>query len=267
MNQFVKDSEVLNSPPFIDYEVQYHIMHRIADTEFSLLLADEDHSVIIGRSSADMPFHVFFSDSVSTRRKEEVFFELADEIKPNVLKLMTASEHIEAVIKAAEKSGGKYKLNLKTNAYECKNLIKPPYINGFRKAEISDSEIIAVFLESFNEEALGEPTIASLDDAREKITAGGMYLLTKDSKIVAMGNITHRSPRHARINCIYTVPEYRRRGLCKEITARLSEVIFKEGLLPCLFADCEYEPSNRAYRAIGFVKKGEMANLTIEFSS
>ncbi|MBM7564001.1 GNAT family N-acetyltransferase [Paenibacillus sacheonensis] len=126
--------------------------------------------------------------------------------------------------------------------------------------------MVAGFLAGFLEDAHGvtaEPS-SQLTEAEGAIDAGGLYLWFVDGQPVSMANIAHRSPRHARINAVYTPPACRKQGHASALVAALSSLILAEGLVPMLYADVINPASNKAYRNVGFVESGEIADLRFE---
>ncbi|MBT2770956.1 GNAT family N-acetyltransferase [Halomonas sp. ISL-60] len=92
-------------------------------------------------------------------------------------------------------------------------------------------EIVAEFLAGFSEGAYGLPFDPNrqIPAAEEIIKTGNLYLWYVDSHPVSMANIAHRSPRHARINVVYTPSLFRKRGFASAIVAEICSVLESEG--------------------------------------
>ncbi|MNR60825.1 FR47-like protein [compost metagenome] len=76
-----------------------------------------------------------------------------------------------------------------------------------------------------------------------------------------MARIAHRSPRHGRINDVYTPPAERKKGYASAIVAELCSILEGESLQPMLYADQGNPDSNRVYRNIGFMENGIVVDI------
>lgn len=76
-----------------------------------------------------------------------------------------------------------------------------------------------------------------------------------------MANITYRSPRHARINTVYTPVEHRKKGCASAIVAEACCFLHSENLVPILNADLKNPNSNKVYRKVGFIEAGKIAEF------
>ncbi|WP_339320303.1 GNAT family N-acetyltransferase [Paenibacillus sp. FSL R10-2734] len=124
-------------------------------------------------------------------------------------------------------------------------------------------ETVAEFLAGFSEGAYG----ATVDPASQILAAeaiietGNLYLWFVDSPPVSMANIAHRSPRHARINAVYTPAIFRKKGYASAIVAELCSLLESECLEPMLYADLKNPDSNKVYQNIGFVGRGKVIDI------
>ena len=139
-----------------------------------------------------------------------------------------------------------YKLE-KVNKY-----YKPAGI--FRKAEISDKNVLKEYIKKFCED-IGQP---DNDDERlenninENIN-NGSYYVWENGIIVSMAKRTRPSKNGMAINSVYTPKEYRRKGYATAIVAELSKNILNSGKKFCtLFTDLANPISNGIYKKIGY---------------
>lgn len=64
---------------------------------------------------------------------------------------------------------------------------------------------------------------------------------------------TGRTPRGVRITCVYTPPQFRRRGYASNLVAHLSQQLLDEGRSFCfLNTDLANPTSNSIYQKIGY---------------
>lgn len=132
-----------------------------------------------------------------------------------------------------------------------------------RRAEQRDVDIIADFLAGFSEWAYGAAVTkeSQIPVAERMIGTGNLYLWCADDIPVSMANIAYRSPRHARINTVYTPVEHRKKGYASAIVAEMCCLLHSEKLVPMLNADLKNPDSNKVYRKVGFIEAGKIAEF------
>ena len=127
----------------------------------------------------------------------------------------------------------------------------------FRKPEVSDIKKLLPLQEMYEkEEVLPSDSYYDPDSAKR-------YLLTsvkkrisviceKDSKIISKANTNGDGINFSQIGGVFTLPEYRNRGIGKRVTGKLVEEIFDCGRYPSLFVKQNNIPAVAAYRKLGF---------------
>ena len=123
---------------------------------------------------------------------------------------------------------------------------------------------MAQFLVGFSEDAYGVRANAAskVETARRLIQQGGLYLWIAGGKAVSMANVAHRSPRHGRINAVYT-PRAERKKATPAPWLQTSDFASQDGLVPMLYADQANPVSNRLYQHIGFSRAGRLATSSL----
>lgn len=86
----------------------------------------------------------------------------------------------------------------------------------------------------------------------------GYRLWWDDGHPVSMAAFTGPTPNGIRINCVYTPPDYRRRGYASAVTASLSQELLDKGYQFCfLFTDMSNPTSNHIYQVMGYEQVSE----------
>ena len=85
--------------------------------------------------------------------------------------------------------------------------------------------------------------------------------IEENGNIVSIGHINN-SENTGRIGQIYTVPTERGKSYAKMLVVELAEIILKNNLMPVLYTNFQYEPSNKCYQAVGF----ELLNTIYTYS-
>lgn len=109
-------------------------------------------------------------------------------------------------------------------AYYCPVVKYPADVEGrLRQAMSSDVPLVAEFMAGFAESAyrIKVHPASQIPAANTAIASGNLYLWTVKETPVSMAQIAHRSPRHARINYVYTPSELRKRGFASATVAKM----------------------------------------------
>ncbi|MFC9708856.1 GNAT family N-acetyltransferase [Paenibacillus sp. NPDC056933] len=259
------NDRVLSQKMFLANEVQYNLFHRICESRNSRCLKTTDEQMIFAQSEGQNAW-LWISKELAEDKKHKVFQELVGLLNGTALPGVSGDpamvEHFAQVY--SETNDIQYFSHMIMESYSCSKVKKPHNVRGtMHQAKKHHVEIVAAFLAGFSEEAYGlsvDPD-SQIPAAEEMIKAGNLYLWYIDSHPVSMANIAHRSPRHARINAVYTPSVFRKRGFASAVVAEICSVIESEGLQPMLYADLKNPDSNRVYQNIGFQEKGKVVDI------
>jgi len=264
LKEVLNTTELLNSKPFIENEVQFNLIHRIADDKNALILTSEDKNVIVARSNPKLPMWIWIDNKVNLDKIDSFLNEIDSKLSledkfdivttPKIGKLFTY------------KIDCTYKIFMELNSFECKKTIKPNKLNGIMdKPSLYDIEIIANYNKGFYKESLNQNVEYEqlLESAKRQVETNNLYCLKVNSKIVSIANIAHKSLRYARVNNVYTPPNQRSRGYASELMYYLCEIIIENGLTPNLYTDISNKTSNKVYRNIGFKECGKVTHYII----
>lgn len=141
-------------------------------------------------------------------------------------------------------------------AYKCEKLNEIAKIGCIDAAKPEEREKVAKMIEAFQKEAMPEekhPFSYYLEQADKYITITDINKVWRDEagEIVSIGHI-NITDTTARIGQIYTLPDKRGKSYAKMLVGGLTEVAVKKGLLPVLYTNFQYAPSNKCYKAVGF---------------
>lgn len=99
-------------------------------------------------------------------------------------------------------------------------------------------------------------------DALEMFNSGNLYVWrNKDKKIVCMATYSVISEQ-ATIRHVYTSLEDRGRGYAANLIYEITKELLERGLVPLLYTDYNYIPSNKAYINAGYEDMGILINFT-----
>ena len=261
---FTKLEKALNEKPFTDYEVQFNLIHRIADDEGAFLLRSKENNLVIAQSNIKFPMWVW----VNPKTKIDIL-----EVIKEIDKILQGAESFQIVSTSHfmslffESYKCRHSIVMEMESYQCKEVINPKCTQGeLTLPTMENLETIAEFCVGFIYDGFAKNVSkeSQMESAKRLIESGNLYTLKVDDEIVSMANIPHRAPRHGRINNVYTPPAHRKKGYASKLVADLSKMILKEGLTPVLFTDLSNQTSNKVYKDIGYAECGKVVHYKVE---
>jgi ribosomal protein S18 acetylase RimI-like enzyme len=268
LEKLVTNDCALQQDLFMNDEVAYNLIHRISDWNHAICYKALDGGLIYAQTPGYNAW-LWIAETIASSKSAPVIEELLDELGSSELRGINAAPRIAELFATAyaQRHPITFHTHILMEAYQCPRIIMPECVaGGIRKAVIQDAMLVAQYLTGFSEDAYGvtvDPA-TQVAPAQGMINSGNLYLWQVEGKPVSMAQITHRSPRHASINAVYTPPELRKRGYASAVVAELCSRIEEEGLIPMLYADLSNPDSNKVYRSIGFVPAGVIADIRFE---
>lgn len=127
----------------------------------------------------------------------------------------------------------------------------------FIKATDLYEDLVLQWGREFMLEALPERELEinerSLENRKEDIKEGRIFLLIDNDEPVSMARKAGKTPNGIAVNLVYTPPKLRRKGYATECVAKLSKLLLEEGNNYCfLFTDLSNPTSNSIYQKIGY---------------
>lgn len=254
------DPAIAAGSSFTIDQVQYNLIHRISEDPNSLCLKTSDETMIFAQTPGHKGWLWISSDIPATERTS-LIHELINHITGVTLPGITGDPQTAQMFAEifSKINNVQYETDMTMEAYHCPKLINPQGVKGESlKAAEQHVDVVAEYLAGFMRDAFGTPAVPSSQEtkAATMIAAGGLYLWIVNGHPVAKANISHRSPRHARINAVFTPIQHRKNGYASALVAELCKIIESENRIPMLYADVKNPDSNKVYQNIGFQKCG-----------
>jgi len=145
-------------------------------------------------------------------------------------------------------------VSMRQKVYELRIVQMFPFPPGeFRQATTDDIPIIAEWLQSFEEEALGKPHDIELARTERLIKLGSIFVWEIEGDLVSMAMRTRPIAHSITIGGVYTPFEYRHKGYATGLVAMLSQRLLDSGYeFVNLFTDLANPTSNSIYQKIGY---------------
>ncbi|CAG7619799.1 hypothetical protein PAESOLCIP111_02239 [Paenibacillus solanacearum] len=208
LRKLERDDRILNTPPFIDAEVPYNLLHRISDDSDMFGLKSADGRMIFAQTPGHRAW-LWICGSVRRAERDRRIRELVEALGSKTLPgICSEPETAERFARAyAEERQCAFRTHMAMEAYECPEVVHPACVKGtMREASPQDADTVAGFLADFSTDAYGirSESPAQRQTAERMIDAGNVYLWLVEDIPASMANIAHRSARHARINSVFT---------------------------------------------------------------
>lgn len=265
LTKLMPQDEVLYQEDFIQDEVSYNLIHLLAGSPQNLGLKSPDGRMIFAQSPRGNAW-LWISRKVSEDRRQHLLQALVSELKEVTLPGVTGEPDVAEQFAScyAEERRETYRHHMTMESYHAPAVKPPHFVEGtIRQAAAEDTQQVAQFLVGFSEDAYGVRANAAsqVETAQRLIQQGGLYLWIAGGKAVSMANVAHRSPRHGRINAVYTPRAERKKGCAGALVADLGLRLLQDGLVPMLYADQANPVSNRLYQHIGFSRCGTISDF------
>ncbi|MFT9367252.1 GNAT family N-acetyltransferase [Paenibacillus polymyxa] len=265
IEQLVPYDDLLNHNPFLADEVRYNLLHRICESEESTCLKTSDGNMIFAQSPGHKAW-LWISQQIIGNHQLTYIEQLLRYLKGNNLPGVCGDvETVEKFANAyAERHTAQVHTHMVMESYFCPEYKKPSGVGGILRQAISkDVQLVAQFLAGFAEEALDHSVdpASQISAAEAAIRTENLFLWVVNNIPVSMANIAHRSPRHGRINAVYTPPNLRKKGFASAIVSELCSILENEHLVPMLYADLKNSVSNQVYKNIGFKEGGRITDI------
>jgi RimJ/RimL family protein N-acetyltransferase len=121
-----------------------------------------------------------------------------------------------------------------------------------RVAQAADRDLVSAWIAAFYSEAAPPDRVHPAEVAAERIDRASLFLW-EDAQPVSMASWSGKTPNGARINLVYTPPQFRSRAYASACVRALTTQLLTQGNRYCfLFADPANPASNRIYQRIGY---------------
>lgn len=259
-----KDNKIFKSNEFIKDKYKFFIVLQILERNTPIIYSDEENYFLI-RSDNNHPVWIWTKDNINKylikEIEEAMQLCLVNETKDQ---FTCKKEFYDLLIEE------KFNIINKKDYFEmgilhCINTQKPKECDGIMDiASTSHIDILTQYWYQDNLET-GDGTL-TLEDAKKDvinmIDIGNTYILkNKSNKVVCMASYTIVD-NMARINHVFTPQEERGKAYCANLINNLSNKLLNENIIPMLYTDYNYIPSNKSYINAGFIKDGILINFS-----
>lgn len=265
---FGPEDDVLHTGLFMQEEVEYNLLHLIAENGEALRIRTEENDLIFAHNAGHNSW-LWLSPELAEERRRSLVRQLAEMLEDRELPGVNGTPETGKLFADAygKLTGKSYQVRMMMEAYHCPQEQMPHGISGkLQQAEPGDIPLIAGYLAGFVQDCFGTESAPEdhLGYAAAVTESGKLRLWIDRDQPVSMVNLAHQSARHARINEVYTPPEFRKHGYASAAVAALCAELLSKGVTPMLYADAANPDSNKVYQSVGFKRTGSIVDLRFQ---
>lgn len=259
------DNKIFKSDSYKQDSYMFYLIEKNFDSSDLMLYSDED-SYVICRGKIGLPTWIWTKDNIEKEKVLEIEKIIDLYLTDNDKDYFTCKKKLYNYLKESYQN-----LNL-DDYFEmgfliCEKTKEPKKTDGhFEKANIIDLDILTKYLYNHYVEIEDESLNKTFDDAKEKVIKkvndNTLYVWkNKNNKIVSIAFYDVLDNK-AKLAGVYTPKDERNKGYAANLIYSITNEILSKGLVPLLYTDYNYKPSNIAYQNAGYEDKGVLINFT-----
>lgn len=265
MKQIDINNEIFQSEEFQKDKYKFYLITQNLKSDSVVLYSDEENYVIC-RGTVGWPTWIWTKDNFDITKLDEIMqvieLYLTDSEKD---KFTCKKELYDLLVKV-----GFDKLNLddyfEMGTLSCKQTKKPKECDGkISVAAIEDKTTLVKYWFDDSQEMNGVAPISmeqAEEDVQKMLDSNKFYIWKNDDgKIVCMANYSEVDGQ-AKLSHVYTPIDERGKGYAANLIYNMTNDLLKKGLVPLLYTDYNYPPSNKAYINAGYDDTGILINFS-----
>ena len=259
------NNKIFENPEFQKDKYKFNLIFKNL-TSPDLELYSDEKNYMLCRGSKNLPTWIWTSDGFDKSKIGEIEELIKIYLTDNERDKFTCKKELYDLLVERKFD------NLNTDDYFemgfliCYHTKVPKICDGvLSKPTESDSKILAKYWYDDNMEMNSATPITmeqSKKDVETFVSDDKFYVLRNaENKIVCMASY-RITEEQAKINHVYTPTEERKKGYAANLIYLMTNEILKRGLVPLLYTDYNYIPSNKAYINAGYEDKGILINFS-----
>lgn len=259
------DNKIFISEEFKKDKYKFNLILKNLPSSELELYSDEE-SYIVCRGSKKWPTWIWTSSSFEKSKLEEIEEVIKLYLTNNERDKFTCKKELYDLLVERKFTNLNKEDYFEMGFLICHQTKAPKECDGIlSKPTEEDSEVLTKYWYDDNIEMNGVDPI-TLEQAKQDvlnfISDDKFYILrNSENKIVCMANYSI-TEEQAKINHVYTPVEERKKGYAANLIYLMTNDILRRGLVPLLYTDYNYIPSNKAYINAGYEDKGILINFS-----
>ena len=246
---------------FVKEQEKFHMIFKILQSNEDIVYTDYEN-YIMARSAVGYPLWIWTIDNISEEKINEVLMLMEKYFDLGELKI-TCKEELYVKIKEIYEVSAYFEMGF----LRCKKLNSVNKARGFLdKPSYSDKITLANFWINLckEENNIDIQFNDALIEVDEWLKSNNFYVLRNPmGKVVSLASYSVLEG-HARISHVYTPPEERKKGYCKNLVYEITKEILDLNLVPLLYTNYNHKISNELYKKIGYEEEGYLVSFLIK---
>ncbi len=252
-----------------DDSLPYAVLYTVLGYPVKKIITDNKR-IIIAHTASVYPTWIWAPDDVTDKELSQIYDIIIDEFTPLDNYRFNTKKRISDYLMNRIDSEMKCPMEITTNivAYECPKAICPVQTAAGHMQKLTTADMdLAIKMIGEASVAIGDRILSHdecVEAAKVQLNEGVLYIWRDaDNKAVSFCD-RNADDNYVKISQCYTVPEERGKGYAAQLIYGLCEDIINSGQRPMLYADADYESSNRCYQKIGFINKGQIVTIAVK---
>ena len=260
----IKNGSSLSSASLVSKDSTYSVLYTILQRNCEHIFTNNS-SVIICHSNPPYPVWVWCKDSQKSDDIQTISDVLTKYFPLNKgYNIIIADDTLSALSKI-NSDFQNYSVKMELFAYRLDKINEISYNFKGQITFVKESELDVVA--KLWQDACYEMELVHFDiefcknEVLHKIKANNLYCLKTDDGEFATLVSKEKTGDYSKISTVYTVPHLRRKGYAINLVHFVTKTILDENLIPILYTNGGYSPSNECYKKIGYYQVGRIFNI------
>ena len=265
MKQIDVNNKIFFSEEFQKDKYKFYLITQNLKSESVVLYSDEENYVIC-RGAIGWPTWIWTKDNLDLEKLVEIEQAIELYLTDNEKDKFTCKKELYDLLVNA----GYDKLNLEDyfemGTLFCRQTKKPRECKGkIAIPTIDDKAILTQYWFDDSQEMNGVDPISmeqAAEDVQKMLDSNKFYIWqNEEGKIVCMANYREVDVQ-AKLSLVYTPINERGKGYAANLIYIMTNDLLERGLVPLLYTDYNYIPSNKAYINAGYEDTGRLINIS-----
>ena len=243
-------------------EILFNIFFLILENDDAFWASDEK-SYIIGQTNERLPLWIWIGERADEEAYSQMESTLEERLALNPNLRVTGDEkRLEKLLaQVAVNKNVQYNSMVPMVIYRCDKVTNPKKATGHSiYSNATHKPILERFITGMVHDLAHRPMNEGEAEGFAEAVAGSenLFLWEDEGAPVSMAMITHRTPKYARINTVYTDNTKRGNGYAGALMEEVTRRVLDEGRIPMLYTEQDNVCSNATYRRVGYNSVGEL---------
>ena len=260
-----KNDEIFSSNGYLRDKTRFHVIKKNFKSD-ELVLYSDGVNYVVCRGKVGWPTWIWTKDKIDVSLLPEIEEVIRLYLTDNDTGKFTCKKELyDLLVKDNFKE-----LNLddyfEMGSLCCKETKKPRECDGHMAlATSNDYNTLVDYWYKDNHEMNGVDNITleqAKEEVKEMIESGTFYTWKNNDNTIVCMVLYKVSDDEAVLNHVYTPPEERGKGYAANLIYTITNKLLDKGLIPLLYTDYNYPPSNKAYINAGYIDTRILINFS-----